>query len=359
MARVTVAICTYNRSDYLRESLQSVLDQTYRDIDIVIYDNASTDDTEEVVRSYKDHRITYVKNTKNIGQFGNMNKALENCKTEYISILHDDDIMLPNTISTEISLLDKHFDALIILQMYVYIFINQLSEITAEVKHSFFPVSKIFNKDELISLTLSKGQQLFFISSAMFRNGLISKYGLRFDARCGVCADWLFLLQANHNDCKIIASYQHLVKYRRHNSSESQYASDNDGWNISSNYIAEWLHMNGFQNTKRLEGITFIAEHLRRHFDSTQLTASKISDELCRLHMRYNWSFSGQDAPVIACALLSKTVIAIGSGKSPISQYYSNRCIVKKTVGSHPSVLCELKWFLKYFIFMKFIRILA
>ncbi|MDR1020190.1 MAG: glycosyltransferase family 2 protein [Synergistaceae bacterium] len=64
MSRVTVVICAYNRTDLFRESLQSVLNQTYRDIRIVVLDDCSTEDVKGVARSFDDGRIEYIR--KNI-----------------------------------------------------------------------------------------------------------------------------------------------------------------------------------------------------------------------------------------------------------------------------------------------------
>ncbi len=72
---VTVCIPTYNRRELLSRSLQSVLDQSLEDAEIIISDNASTDDTEEYVRSIGDPRVRYSRLPSNIGLFGNSRAA--------------------------------------------------------------------------------------------------------------------------------------------------------------------------------------------------------------------------------------------------------------------------------------------
>ena len=94
--KVTVAIPTYNRAHYLPEAIESVLAQTFQDFELLILDNASTDNTPELVKSFKDERIRYVRNQTNIGMFGNCNKALELARGEYVIIFHDDDIRKKN-----------------------------------------------------------------------------------------------------------------------------------------------------------------------------------------------------------------------------------------------------------------------
>lgn len=104
--KVTVAIPTYNRAHYLKESIPSVLAQTFMDFNLVIIDNASTDNTGEVVRSFADPRIEYFRNECNLGIIGNWNRAIELCVGEYLNIFGDDDKMLPNFLEKSVTILD-------------------------------------------------------------------------------------------------------------------------------------------------------------------------------------------------------------------------------------------------------------
>lgn len=198
MNRVTVAICTYNRaqSGYLAQSLQSVINQTYKDIDIIVYDNASTDNTEEVVCSFKDSRITYVKNEKNLGLFGNLNKALANCKTEYIVVFHDDDIMLPKMIEIEVDVLDKHKDAAIAGQLFTNkSTFNIFSFFLKYFKNCKIIKYKIFRTRQFIINTIKQGTNIICCPSVMFRRQFIIKYGIHFEENLGNTADWFLWLK--------------------------------------------------------------------------------------------------------------------------------------------------------------------
>lgn len=90
--KVSVVIPTYNYAHYLDDAIRSVLDQTFDDFEIIIVDNQSTDDTDEVVKKYlNDPRISYYKNPVNIGVVGNWNKCLSYAKGDYIKFLCADD----------------------------------------------------------------------------------------------------------------------------------------------------------------------------------------------------------------------------------------------------------------------------
>lgn len=91
-----VMILTYNRKQYLQQSLESVLKSTYNDFNITILDNASTDGTEELIRDFqkKYSNIRYLRNEKpNNTSFGNTKKAINEATADYLMIFHDDDIL--------------------------------------------------------------------------------------------------------------------------------------------------------------------------------------------------------------------------------------------------------------------------
>ena len=106
--KVTIAIPTYNRATLLKISLKSVLAQKYPDFRVIVIDNASSDNTEAVVGSFADSRIAYVRNETNIGLFRNWNRAIELNSSPYLTILQDDDELLPGFIHESVLALDNH-----------------------------------------------------------------------------------------------------------------------------------------------------------------------------------------------------------------------------------------------------------
>ena len=93
---VTIAIPTYNRAQtYLRGVIESALAQTWEHLEILIGDNASTDQTPEVIASFEDARIRHIRHPENIGANGNFNRLLEEARGEWFLLLHDDDLVDP------------------------------------------------------------------------------------------------------------------------------------------------------------------------------------------------------------------------------------------------------------------------
>src|SRR5215510_12875881 len=106
--KVTIAIPTYNRSRLLKEAMASVLSQDYPDFQVLVLDNASTDETETAVRSFQDARVMYVRNDVNLVCMRYWNRAIELNSSDYVCLLSDDDLMLPGFIRESAALLDQH-----------------------------------------------------------------------------------------------------------------------------------------------------------------------------------------------------------------------------------------------------------
>ena len=88
---VSIIMPSYNTAPYIRETIQSVLDQTYQNWELIIVDDCSTDNTDEVVASIKDKRIRYLKNEKNSGAAVSRNRSLSEAKGRWIAFLDSDD----------------------------------------------------------------------------------------------------------------------------------------------------------------------------------------------------------------------------------------------------------------------------
>jgi glycosyltransferase involved in cell wall biosynthesis len=108
MPKVTVLMPTYNVAPYVREAIDSVLQQTYHDFELLVIDDCSTDDTVSVVRSIDDPRIRIVQNEKNVGLAENLNRGLSHITTEYVARMDGDDIAEPYWLEKEAAMLDNH-----------------------------------------------------------------------------------------------------------------------------------------------------------------------------------------------------------------------------------------------------------
>jgi glycosyltransferase involved in cell wall biosynthesis len=100
----------YNAGKYIRQSIDSILNQSFQDFVFLIIDDGSVDDTEGIIRSYNDNRIVYVKNEQNIGVKETLNKGIKMSDTEYIARMDADDISVPERLEWQLTFMDANKD---------------------------------------------------------------------------------------------------------------------------------------------------------------------------------------------------------------------------------------------------------
>ncbi len=108
MPRVTVLMPTYNVAPWVEEAIHSVLRQSYRDFELLVVDDASTDDTLDRVRAIDDPRIRIAAFPNNVGLADNLNRGLDIIDTELVARMDGDDIAEPDWLETGIRVLDSH-----------------------------------------------------------------------------------------------------------------------------------------------------------------------------------------------------------------------------------------------------------
>ncbi len=108
--KVSVCIPTYNYGQYLRETIKSVLSQTFSDFELLVIDNCSTDNTKDIMENYSklDLRIKYVRNSCNIGMAQNFNECLRLASAPYIKILCADDLLEQDYLEKTVAILDAY-----------------------------------------------------------------------------------------------------------------------------------------------------------------------------------------------------------------------------------------------------------
>ena len=110
MPRVSVVIPTYNRSDYILEAVESILTQTYRDFEIIIVDDGSTDDTRDVLAGQIEAGTIRYIYQENRSKSAARNHGIRLAKGEYIAFLDSDDLFTPTKLAKQVAFLDEHPD---------------------------------------------------------------------------------------------------------------------------------------------------------------------------------------------------------------------------------------------------------
>ena len=128
--KVAVAIPTYNRLAYLKECIESILNQMFQDFSLFVFDNASDEPVEQELQKYQDERLHFIGSTQNTGPVGNINRILEYpFDSEYVAIFHDDDAMHPKKLELQSSFLDAHQDVLFVA--------SDFNEVSDKTIHAF------------------------------------------------------------------------------------------------------------------------------------------------------------------------------------------------------------------------------
>lgn len=106
---VSIIMPSYNTANYISETIRSVLAQTYENWEVIIVDDCSTDNTDEIVKPYlTDKRIKYLKNDKNSGAAVSRNRALREAKGKWIAFLDSDDLWLPNKLEKQVGFMREN-----------------------------------------------------------------------------------------------------------------------------------------------------------------------------------------------------------------------------------------------------------
>jgi glycosyltransferase involved in cell wall biosynthesis len=106
--RVTVVVPTYNRARWLPHAIESALSQTYTNFVLVVSDNCSTDATADVVASFDDPRLVYLRQEEHLSLNEHFNRCYGLAKTEYIFLIPDDDVMEPDALERTVAVLDAN-----------------------------------------------------------------------------------------------------------------------------------------------------------------------------------------------------------------------------------------------------------
>lgn len=119
MSRVSVLMPVYNvKEEYLRESIESILNQTFTDFEFIILDDCSSNNVEEIVKSYGDDRIRFYRNSENLGIAKSRNKLMDLAGGEYSALMDNDDISHPERLKKQVDFLDNNPDISILSTAY-------------------------------------------------------------------------------------------------------------------------------------------------------------------------------------------------------------------------------------------------
>lgn len=208
---VSICIPNYNNAEYVEEAIQSALNQTYQNIEVVVVDNCSTDNSWEVISKFKQNsQIRIFQNKSNLGMIGNFRESLKHAKGKYISFLCSDDLIDDNTVEI---LLEK----IELSQNCSFVFGN-VRYIGERKGQSNFKFPEYSNSGAWFRKSLRKGGNMAYLAGTIFR-------------RLDECPeqtivdltffDWYLWLRLSKNNC-VCFENQCVATHRYHINNETK-----------------------------------------------------------------------------------------------------------------------------------------
>ena len=205
---ISVILPTYNgatrgEGKYLKQAIESVLNQSYSNFELIIINDGSKDNTEEIIKQYKDNRIIYLKHDINKGPAAARNTALKEATGEYIAFLDDDDYYLPNKLEDQLKFMIKNNVNISICGGFII-----------KENNKFLYLSKNKVKKFIHTLDIYLDKINFFPDTIMIKNNMKD---ILFKENLKAAVDWDYVLRLSMRE-KILMFPQRLFAYRIHQS---------------------------------------------------------------------------------------------------------------------------------------------
>ena len=257
---VSVIIPVYNASAFLSECLDSVLEQTHQNFELIIINDGSTDNTKSVIEKYvsKDKRIKHFENDSNKKIIYSRNRGLSEAKGKYVAWIDDDDLAEPNKLKEQVLFLENNTD--------ITILGTDISLINGDRKVYLWPVEYEPQKAEIVFLL---GRLPVVFPTTMWRSDFIKKYNIKFDATKPLPEDLVIYDAVFKHGGKIMTLPKTLYKYRLHRSNAKAYYEEIQQFNTTF-FLDRWkdFYPEDEYPKSQCERLKYIQKH-NKYFEQT------------------------------------------------------------------------------------------
>lgn len=217
--KVTILLPAYNAALYLRDSLDSIMRQAFKDFDVLLIDDGSMDDTSKIAIEYSniDRRIKYYKNEKNIGLIKTLNKGLSLAKGEYIVRMDADDIMFDDRLYKQVKYMDSNPECFVCGGQMEYI--GGLTGMAPILLQKY---------EDLLYLSLINCP--LYHPTTIIRNSAIKQFGLKYNDSYKHAEDYKFWSDIIFSHPNSIANIKDVVLFYRisNNQITAKYSDEQD-----------------------------------------------------------------------------------------------------------------------------------
>ena len=281
--KISIVIPTYNYGHFIGQCLQSVLNQTYRNYEVIIMDDNSVDDTKDIISGFLgDKRVRYIKNALNLNQPRNCNKGSLIAKGEFIYFLHADDIFFPKNLERKLEVLNDNADiAAVFSGAYL---ISESGKIVQELKHEGRPNFNYFG-DRNDYHDLLKYNYIPTPSDVLLRRKCLLKVG-GFNEKLINGCDWELWLRIAKS-FKLGFINEPLIGYRIHGKNLHTNLRRKNDVVVKDHFWILDNHLNGFEKDKNIEKIRGKAYmQIERTIDEIPDSYSKLYKEALKIRMK-------------------------------------------------------------------------
>ncbi len=214
---ISVILATYNRADLLPRAIDSILSQTYKDFELIIVDDGSSDKTDALIHQYmaQDNRIRYIKNPQNKGVSYSRNIAINNARGDYIAIIDSDDQALPNRLEKQLRIIREN-PSYTAISGGVYSFEDKIASTQLIKWNDYTPVKNNFLLSFIFANTFSN-------AASMFKRDFINDHNIRYNETYIAAEDYDFWVQILQNGGKLLTVYDPFTFIRYHSSNSNKY----------------------------------------------------------------------------------------------------------------------------------------
>ena len=217
--KVTILLPAYNAALYLRDSLDSIMRQAFKDFDVLLIDDGSMDDTSKIAIEYSniDRRIKYYKNEKNIGLIKTLNKGLSLAKGEYIVRMDADDIMFDDRLYKQVKYMDSNPECFVCGGQMEYLGVLTVMVLILPQKY-----------EDLLYLSLINCP--LYHPTTIIRNSAIKQFGLKYNDSYKHAEDYKFWSDIIFSHPNSIANIKDVVLFYRisNNQITAKYSDEQD-----------------------------------------------------------------------------------------------------------------------------------
>jgi glycosyltransferase involved in cell wall biosynthesis len=307
MTKVSVLITSYNNAEFLDQRIRSVLGQTYSDFEIIILDDASTDNSRDIIENYRDHpKVFYINyDKKNSGSpFGQWKNGIRLARGEWIWIAESDDWCESNFLEELMSM--ATLDDKIVLCYCQSVIVGDKHKILGETKAEY--LEEVLDGSLFIKKKMLMINDIMNVSMAIFKKDAFNEIPEEYESM-KYCGDWLFWIYISLKG-KVYISGKYLNYFRRH------------AGNVTSEAIRQGLD---FIEGRKIFSI--ICENV-------ELSETEVTENL---QQKVNYYFERRS--LFADKIIDKNVVASLVSVSPLAKDIISKKIKTERIGNFKSYL--------------------